>query len=374
MNNPFVTNGYAGPKYFCDRVSETQNIVQMLTNENNIALISPRRLGKTDLIYHCFAQPEICEKYHTFIVDIYSTASVRDFVNILGKAVLDSLKSKGRQSWEKFINAVSSLRQNIGFDMNGFPSWSIGLGEIENPSASLDEIFSYLESADRKCLVAIDEFQQITRYADKNIEATLRTYIQKCINTHFIFSGSQRHLMGAIFTSPSRPFFQSVTIMNLPPIPLDKYTEFAIDKFNEAGKNIDKEVVANLYERFDSITSYMQRIMNMLFVRTPAKGTCTIEMIDSTIEQLLDFTSDTYESILYQMPEKQRDLLISIALDGKVKNISGGDFVKRHKLQSPSSVLSAVKGLLEKDFITEDRNVYCVYDKLFEMWIKRKYR
>lgn len=374
MNNPFVTNGYAGPKYFCDRVSETQNIVQMLTNENNIALISPRRLGKTDLIYHCFAQPEICEKYHTFIVDIYSTASVRDFVNILGKAVLDSLKSKGRQSWEKFINAVSSLRQNIGFDMNGFPNWSIGLGEIENPSVSLDEIFSYLESADRKCLVAIDEFQQITRYADKNIEATLRTYIQKCINTHFIFSGSQRHLMGAIFTSPSRPFFQSVTIMNLPPIPLDKYTEFAIDKFNEAGKNIDKEVVANLYERFDSITSYMQRIMNMLFVRTPAKGTCTIEMIDSTIEQLLDFTSDTYESILYQMPEKQRDLLISIALDGKVKNISGGDFVKRHKLQSPSSVLSATKGLLEKDFITEDRNVYCVYDKLFEMWIKRKYR
>lgn len=374
MNNPFVTNGYAGPKYFCDRVSETQNIVQMLTNENNIALISPRRLGKTDLIYHCFAQPEICEKYHTFIVDIYSTASVRDFVNILGKAVLDSLKSKGRQSWEKFINAVSSLRQNIGFDMNGFPSWSIGLGEIENPSVSLDEIFSYLESADRKCLVAIDEFQQITRYADKNIEATLRTYIQKCTNTHFIFSGSQRHLMGAIFTSPSRPFFQSVTIMNLPPIPLDKYTEFAIDKFNEAGKNIDKDVVANLYERFDSITSYMQRIMNMLFVRTPAKGTCTIEMIDSTIEQLLDFTSDTYESILYQMPEKQRDLLISIALDSKVKNISGGDFVKRHKLQSPSSVLSAAKGLLEKDFITEDRNVYCVYDKLFEMWIKRKYR
>ena len=374
MNNPFVTNGYAGPKYFCDRVSETQNIVQMLTNENNIALISPRRLGKTDLIYHCFAQPEICEKYHTFIVDIYSTASVRDFVNILGKAVLDSLKSKGRQSWEKFINAVSSLRQNIGFDMNGYPSWSIGLGEIENPSVSLDEVFSYLESADRKCLVAIDEFQQITRYADKNIEATLRTYIQKCTNTHFIFSGSQRHLMGAIFTSPSRPFFQSVTIMNLPPIPLDKYTEFAIGKFNEAGKSIDKEVAANLYERFDSITSYMQRIMNMLFVRTPANGTCTIEMIDSTIEQLLDFSSDTYESIIYQMPEKQRDLLISIALDGKVKNISGGDFVKRHKLQSSSSVLSAAKGLLEKDFITEDRNVYYVYDKLFEMWIKRKYR
>ena len=374
MNNPFVTNGYAGAKYFCDREKETKNIVQMITNENNLALISPRRLGKTDLIYHCFAQPEIRDKYHTFIVDIYSTASVRDFVNLLGKAVLDSLKSKGRQSWEKFINAVSSLRQNIGFDMNGYPSWSIGIGEIENPSVSLDEIFCYLESADKKCLVAIDEFQKITRYTHNNIQATLRTYIQKCTNTHFIFSGSQRHLMGEIFTSPSRPFFQSVTIMNLPPIPLEKYTEFVVKHFEDAGKSIDKQVISCLYEKFDSITSYMQRIMNLLFVRTPINGTCTIDMIDSTIEQLLDFSSDTYEAILYQMPEKQRDLFVSIALDGKVKNISGGEFVKKHKLLSPSSVLSAVKGLLEKDFITEDRNVYSVYDKLFELWIKRMYK
>ena len=374
MNNPFVTNGYAGAKYFCDREKETKNIVQMLTNENNLALISPRRLGKTDLIYHCFAQPEIRDKYHTFIVDIYSTASVRDFVNLLGKAVLDSLKSKGRQSWEKFINAVSSLRQNIGFDMNGYPNWSIGIGEIENPAVSLDEIFSYLESADKKCFVAIDEFQQITRYNDKNIEATLRTYIQKCTNTHFIFSGSQRHLMGAIFTSPSRPFFQSVTIINLPPIPLEKYTKFVVKHFEEADKSIDKQIISCLYEKFDSITSYMQRIMNLLFVKTPANGTCTIDMIDSTIEQLLDFSSDTYEAILYQMPEKQRDLLVSIALDGKVKNISGGEFVKKHKLLSPSSVLSAAKGLLEKDFITQDKNVYSVYDKLFELWIRRMYK
>ena len=48
MKNPFVTNGYAGPEYFCDRVEETQHITEMLTNENNMALISPRRIGKTD--------------------------------------------------------------------------------------------------------------------------------------------------------------------------------------------------------------------------------------------------------------------------------------------------------------------------------------
>ena len=37
MKNPFVTNGYAGPEYFCDRVEETQHIIEMLTNEETLA-------------------------------------------------------------------------------------------------------------------------------------------------------------------------------------------------------------------------------------------------------------------------------------------------------------------------------------------------
>lgn len=40
-DNPFVTNGYAGPEYFCDRVDETKTLVDFLTNGNNIALIIP---------------------------------------------------------------------------------------------------------------------------------------------------------------------------------------------------------------------------------------------------------------------------------------------------------------------------------------------
>ena len=36
----------------------------------------------------------------------------------------------------------------------------------------------YLADADRPCVVAIDEFQQIAKYPEKNIEALLRTHIQ----------------------------------------------------------------------------------------------------------------------------------------------------------------------------------------------------
>lgn len=374
INNPFVTNGYISAEYFCDRVNETEFLVRMLRNENNIALISPRRLGKTDLIRHCFEQPEIKEKYHTFIIDIYATKNLQDLVVLMGRAIIDELRGKGRTAIELFLNIVLSIRSEISFDLSGNPVWGMGIGSIKNPSVTLDEIFKYLAQADRRCLVAIDEFQQITHYNDgANIEASLRTYIQRCPNANFVFSGSHRHLMGEMFTSPARPFYQSVTIFNLKPISLEKYKEFAISKFEENGKHIADGVVDSLYQRFNSITSYMQKVMNYMYQVTSKGETCNLSMIDDAINYILDISSDTYEGMLFQMPEKQRNVLFAIGRDREATGISGGAFAKRHHLPSPSAVVSAVKGLLEKDFITQDKNTYRIYDQFFQLWIEREY-
>ena len=372
MKNPFVTNGYAGAEYFCDRAQETDILRELLVNENNIALISPRRIGKTDLIWHVFDDPEIQKNYHCFVVDIYATKNLGDFVNMLGKALVDELRPKGRKAWEKFVNMVASLRSEISFDISGLPVWGVGLGSIKNPTVTLDEIFAYLEKADKPCLVAIDEFQQITRYGDETIEATIRTYVQRCTNAHFIFSGSQRHMMNGMFTSPSRPFYQAVTIINLQPLDLDIYTDFCVNKFEEAGKHLDKAVVALLYERFEAVTSYMHRVMNVLFSRTDKGSTCDVSMVDEAVEFIIRLSSDTYESLFYQMPEKQRFLFLAIARVGKAVEVTSGAFIKRNKLNSASSVSSALKGLLDKDFITEDKNVYSVYDQFFTLWLKFK--
>lgn len=372
MKNPFVTNGYAGPEYFCDRVQETAVLRELLLNENNVALISPRRLGKTDLIWHVFNAEDIRESHYCFVVDIYATKNLSDFVNVLGKAVVDELRPKGKKAWNQFLSVVSSLRSEISFDVNGMPTWSMGLGAITNPAITLDEIFTYLNNADKPCLVAIDEFQQITRYEDDTIEAVIRTYVQRCTNAHFIFSGSQRHIMNGMFTSPSRPFYQSVTLINLQPLDLEVYTDFCVSKFEEVGKHLDRSVVAYLYERFEAVTSYMHRVLNVLYSRTAVGATCDTAMVDDAIDFILRLSSDTYESLFYQMPEKQRMLFLAIAKEGKATSLTGGAFVNKHRLNSASSVNSALKGLLEKDFITMDKNVYSVYDQFFTLWLRFK--
>lgn len=373
MNNPFVTNGYAGERYFCDRVEETRRLMDLLTNGNNVALISPRRLGKTDLIRHCFNQPEIKNHYYTFLIDIYATSSMHDFVNALGRSIIDALKPFGKKVLQHFVDVVASLRPDISFDVFGQPSLGVSIGSIDSPETSLEEIFRFLENADRPCLVAIDEFQQIASYSGKiNVEALLRTYIQRCHNANFIFSGSQRHLMDNMFTSPSRPFYQSVTVMNLQPLALDIYRDFAVGLFSDGNKTLLPEVVDKVYQDFNGVTAYMQRLMNVMYMRTPQGKICTLDMIGEAIDYTLMMAADTYEALLRQMPEKQRNVFIAIVAEGEVENVTSGAFSRKYRLPSTSSVNSAVKGLLAKDFITQTKSgAYQPYDKLFALWVKR---
>ena len=372
MANPFVTKGYAGPEYFCDRVKETEDLVKLLTNENNMALISPRRLGKTDLIYHVFNQPKIRNNYYTFIIDIYATNSLGDFVDVFGRAILEELKPLGRKRWENFVSVLKSIQQQISFDINGSPVWGIGMGNTPYSSTTLDEIFSYLRTADKPCLVAIDEFQQITQYADKNVEAALRTHIQRCTNATFLFSGSKRHMMSEIFLSPSRPFYQSVITMGLKPISKEAYIDFAITQFQKNGKSVDKSAINLVYDRFSGVTSCLQRVMNVLFLNTEKGGHCTTEMVEPAINYLLDLYSEHYEMLFSQMSERQRLVFTAIALEGKAQNITGGAFIKKYQLWSASSVMSAAKALLDKDFVTQEENAYMVYDQFFALWLLRQ--
>ena len=72
LNNPFVTSGYIAPEYFCDRERETEELLRWLVNENNVAIISTRRMGKTGLIQHCFHLKKIIKGLPTVILPIYS--------------------------------------------------------------------------------------------------------------------------------------------------------------------------------------------------------------------------------------------------------------------------------------------------------------
>lgn len=374
LNNPFVVGRYVSEHYFCDRRSESEYLVKQIINGRNVALISPRRMGKTGLIQHCFNQDALVSDYYTFFVDIYATGSLSEFVYLLGKAIFEQLKPRKTAWSERFFQIIASLRVGFKLDaMTGEPGFDIGLGDIQSPQITLDEIFDYLEAADKPCLVAIDEFQQIGTYAEENVEALLRTKIQQCRQTCFIFSGSKRHIMSNMFNSSSKPFYQSAICMGLEAIPEDAYTDFAVSLFEERDKHIDTAVVENVYRRFNGCTWFVQMMMNELFAITPVGGRCGMEKVDEAWHNVIRMQEGTYKDILSHLAPKQKILLQAISREGEARAITSSAFIRKYSLPSASSVQAALKPLLKSDIVTQEEDVYRVYDYFFAEWLRKMY-
>ena len=372
--NPFIVTGKIAPEYFCDRVQESARLVKSMTNGNNMVIISPRRMGKTGLIHFCYDKPEISKEYYTFFIDILHTSSLREFTYLLGKEIYDSLLPRSRKMVKLFLQTLKSISGKFGFEPGlNLPVFNIELGDIERPEYTLDEIFYYLNQADKRCIVAIDEFQQIAKYPEKNIEALLRTYIQQQANSNFIFAGSERHMMQEMFLSSARPFYQSASLMDLKAIPSEIYVDFVISHFKKRRKHIEESSVEKVYNLFKGHTYYMQKTFNEAFADTPEGGECTLDVIRTAIDAIIASNDTIFREILSNIPEKQKILLYAIAREGEAERITSSDFIKRHSLVSASSVQSAVKKLLEKDLITESNKVFSVTDKLFAMWMNQMY-
>ena len=372
--NPFIVTGKIEPEYFCDRVTESARLVKSVTNGNNMVIISPRRMGKTGLIQFCYDKPEIADEYYTFFIDILHTSSLREFTYLLGREIYETLLPRSRKMANLFIQTIKSISGKFGFDpITGMPTFNVELGDIDRPEYTLDEIFQYLARADKPCIVAIDEFQQIAKYPEKNIEAQLRTHIQKLRNCNFIFAGSERHMMQEMFTSAARPFYHSADMLELKAIVPKIYIPFFAGHFEKRNRRIASDDIERVYNLFKGHTYYVQKTFNEAFADTPEGEECTLETIRAAIDNMVASNDTIFREILSNIPEKQKELLYAIAKEGEAERITSAAFIKRHSLASASSVQSAMKKLLEKDIITEINKVFSVTDKLFAMWMNRLY-
>ena len=370
-NNPFLIAGYSSPEYFCDREKETEKIISGLFNDRNISLISPRRFGKTGLIHHVFYKMKD-EKYDIFCFyfDIFSTQNLHEFVQVFGKAIFGKLDNYSQKTFKLISKLFKSFRPAISFDsQTGTPKISFDI-RPEEAHIGLQEIFNYLNTCEKRCYIAIDEFQQITEYPEKGVEALLRSYIQFAENVKFIFSGSKKHLMDAMFSSINRPFYQSTQKINLREIPMDTYSIFAQNHFAKGGKNLPLPLFEKIYNLVLGHTWYIQMILNQLY-SSPQKKYSETDL-NRIIANVLEEENATYKTYCELLTKGQLRVLTAIAKERKIATFTHSDFLKKYKLTAASSVQLAVKSLIDKSLVLKDENGYCfVYDRFFSLWLER---
>ncbi|MBP5710523.1 MAG: ATP-binding protein [Bacteroidales bacterium] len=371
--NPFFVSGKIPEEYFCDRVEEAKTLRHSIDNQMNVVLTSPRRMGKTALVDYVFDNNKVNDDYIVVSVDILHTTTLREFIFALGTAVFECVASQSLRLRKKFVSVIKSLSASFGYDpVRNMPTFDIKLGDILQPDFTLGEIFGYLESVNKRCVVVIDEFQQITIYPEKNVEALLRSHIQKLTNTNFVFSGSRRRLMEEMFFSSKRPFFQSAKSLRLEPICQDTYRTFAQNNFEIAEKKLSSQAFDEAYNVFQGVTFYVQRIMKEAFAITRPSEECDIDSVKKIIDDYIDENDSRLREQLAFITESQKEVLYAVHEAGFAQNILSSAFNKKYRLRSPSSTQSAANKLLDYDLITKSENGYSISDPLLDLWLSRK--
>lgn len=369
LNNPFVTYGYKGPEYFCDREHETKSIITALHNERNITLVAPRRMGKTGLIHHVFNQIEQTQpEVRCFYVDIFPTKNLQQMVQAMAKAILGRLDNPSQNAIRKLQQFFGRFRPSITYDeLTGAPAVTLDIARNEERN-TLEQIFKYLQQSGVRCYVAIDEFQQILQYGDTGIEALMRSYIQFLPNVYFIFAGSQHHVLEQMFSSINRPFFQSTQMMHLGPLDEAKYRKFANNFFAEQNREISLKAFHLLYETMHGVTWYVHTVLNRVY-QNPEEP-ITEKLVANVVAELVEEQTPVFQNDYKAMTENQAAVAVAIARERRVEKPLSQDFIARHRLPSTSSVQTSLEKLEANQFVLHDASGYYIYDHFFAQWLR----
>lgn len=376
MDNPFIYRAYQSKELFCDRQKELQKLIKNALSGADTTLIAQRRIGKTGLIYRLFEEIKTEGIPLTPIyIDIFATRSLEDLVKVLSEAILSEFPEQ-TSIGKRFSQFIRSLRPMISYDpLTSAPQLQLTMQTQQEKEQTLGQLLTFLDTQDTHVLLAIDEFQQIRNYPENNVEALLRTHIQRLNNVTFLFCGSKRHLMLDIFSSERNPFYRSTEFLALDKIPADEYAEFIQQKFRQADIDIDTEAVSYILDWTRRHTYFTQRLCHTVFNMT--EKSVDVDFVKQAAAGILQ--SDTIVFNQYQqiLTAGQWDFLIAVAKEGEARQITSQKFLQKYKLGNASSVNRMVKSLIEKDLLNEDtengKPVYSLNDVFLSRWLASKY-
>ena len=379
ITNPFVTGGYIGPDYFCDRQKETEKLLKAISSKRNMTLISLRRMGKTGLLKHVKhllegnTKGSQEKKSHAAViyVDLMPSMNANEMLNNMSSALL-RIKQNEKNFFGRLLAILANLRPKLTYDnLTGQPTLELKVESSADIQFGFDHLLRFISEIKQDLVFMLDEFQQISEYPEKNMEHLLRTIIQSYPSIPFIFSGSSKHMLEPMFSAAGRPFYQSAELMYLDKISGPDYMKFIVGKFESAGISIGNEAISRIFTWTRLHTFYVQNICSLLFEAD--NKVIDQDLISQVFHRVLTANEPLYTSYRNLIPAHQFRLLQAIAVEDGIAQPTSGAFIKDHKLTSASSVTTSLKSLYGKEMIVQSDNKWIVYDVFFSRWLQYQY-
>ncbi len=207
MQNPFRYGAIATGNYFADRVVELTELEADIRNGHNVVIISPRRYGKTSLVFRALEhlkQERILFAY----LDLFRTPTKDRFADRLADSIYSGLVAPFERARHRALEIFRSLptQPTVTINPDGTPSFQFGAAQhardVDRTIESLLTLPGMIAAQrGRRIAVILDEFQEVVAI-DPHLPALMRAVFQLQGGVAHVFMGSRRHLSSA--SSPTR--------------------------------------------------------------------------------------------------------------------------------------------------------------------------
>ncbi|MDY6843101.1 MAG: hypothetical protein SVW57_03285, partial [Thermodesulfobacteriota bacterium] len=161
MENPFKYGGIVRSPYFADRREELTELTREMTNLSRIFLISPRRFGKTCLLFNLMDTLRD-RGFATAYLDLSAYPDIRSFAAAFTHATSKALESN-TEKLLKILSGLQRLRPKVSVGQDGSLSATVEMvTESKDALAALSEGMQHAEilarKKNKKLVIVIDEF------------------------------------------------------------------------------------------------------------------------------------------------------------------------------------------------------------------------
>jgi AAA+ ATPase superfamily predicted ATPase len=366
ISEDFFPLGLASYESFCNREEVQAHLKANIRMASPTLVTSPRRYGKTSLVLYVIQQMKLPFACVDLYAELDEFAIQNAILNGIGEA-LYAIASNTKKALKLVTDFFAGL--NISFNFEGMQV-KVEIAKAKKTPAkvimsTLEKLDATLAKEKKKVILFFDEFQRLAQVAKSTtIEGALRHVAQQSKNICFIFSGSNRHLLGKMFDDSIKPFYNLCDRIILDRISEKYYIPFIQEKAKlKWNKHLHDDVIALILDLTKRHPYYLNVLCHRLWLRNKMP---TESSVLSTWDKYAQERKSDISAELDLLSENQAKMLIAIAKYGKLYSPISAEFIALTKFPL-SSASVAVKSLQKLDCIYADEDGrYRVLDPVIE--------
>lgn len=372
MENPFKFGGIVKFPYFADREEELDELTREMNNMGKIFLISPRRYGKTCLLFNLMESLNRLG-FATAYIDLNAYPDLRSLSAATTLTTSRALESN-TDKLLKLFSSLQKIRPKASVSLDG--TVEVGVETVVGEKDALSAMLEGMNHAEtlakrkkKKLITIIDEFSDITKYDGQTLERVLRSEIQKQDNIGYIFSGSEHSVMLSMVKDKTRAFYKMGRIMELGPINRDAYLKFIFKWFKKGTYVVDEKAIGEIFELGKDVPFNIQRICHNVWELARENRKVTSDLIQKSLHIIARQDSPHYELLWHSISQVQKSILIAISKEAAPRPFSK-DFQLKYGIGPSSTIKASLDSLTKRGILMKTiKGEYKFSDTFMPYWI-----